>query len=125
MATFKTFEDIEVWQRGHQLVLHVYRLSNTTELNRDFGLRDQMRRSAVSITSNIAEGFDRNRHKEFSYFLRIAKASSAELRSQVLLARDLSYIKEEDYGTLNEQLLELAKMIGGLIVYLNRQTPVR
>ncbi len=121
MATFTTFEDIQVWKRGHETALKIYQLSNTTELDKDFGLKNQMRRSAVSITSNIAEGFDRNNNKEFIYFLRIAKASSSELRSQLLLARDLNYIDENDFSALNRELIEIGKMLTGLMVYLRRK----
>lgn len=121
MATFKTFEDIEVWKRGHQVVLDIYHLSNTTKLNRDFGLRDQMRRSAVSITSNIAEGFDRNSNKEFAYFLNISKASASELRSQILIAKDLNYIHSEDAIRLNLELIELRRMLTSLMYYLKQR----
>jgi four helix bundle protein len=106
MATFTTFEEIDAWKRGHHVALEIYRITNTAFMSRDFGLKDQMRRSAVSITSNIAEGFDRRGNKEFGYFLNVSKGSSSELRSQVILAKDLGY------------MIELNKMIGGLMKYL-------
>jgi four helix bundle protein len=118
MATFTTFEDIEVWKKGHQVALEIYRVTDLPGLKKDFSMKDQMRRSAVSITSNIAEGFDREGNKEFVRFLRMSKGSSAELRSQVILAKDLQYIDTENFEQLNQQLIEVNKMIGGLIKYL-------
>jgi four helix bundle protein len=122
MATFTTFEDIEAWKRGHRIAIEIYRITNTSGLKRDFGLRDQLQRSAVSVTSNIAEGFDRQGNKEFARFLRMSKGSSSELRSQVILAKDLGYLEEEKFRLLNQELIELNKMIGGLIKYLQSRT---
>lgn len=123
MATFTKFEDIDAWKRAHQAVVLVYQLSNSTALNKDFALRDQMRRAAISITSNIAEGHDRGTKKEFVYFLNVSKASCSELVSQVILAKDLEYITQEDYDKLYKELTEVGKMIGGLIKYLKTQIP--
>lgn len=123
MATFTKFEEIEAWKRAHLAVVLVYKLSNTTALNKDFALRDQMRRAAISVTSNIAEGHDRGTIKEFIYFLNVSKGSCSELVSQVILAKDLEYISKEDYIILYKELTEVGKMIGGLIKYLRTQIP--
>lgn len=118
MATFTTFEEIDAWKRGHHVALEIYKITNMPCMSKDFGLKDQMRRSAISITSNIAEGFDRRGNREFSYFLNVSKGSSSELRSQIILAKDLGYIGESQFRVLNQELVELNKMIGGLMKYL-------
>jgi len=82
-----------------------------------------MRRSAISITSNIAEGHDRGTTKEFIYFLNVSKASCSELVSQVILAKDIEYITLEDFDKLYKELTEVGKMVGGLIKYLKTQIP--
>ena len=120
MGTFNCFEEIKAWQKAHNTTLEIYRLTNETNLKSDFGLKDQMRRASISIGSNIAEGFERNSNKQFIYFLNVSKASSAELRSQLLLAKDLNYITENEYINSRTQLLELNKMISGLMNYLKK-----
>jgi four helix bundle protein len=118
MSPFKTFEEILAWQKAHAAVLNLYQLTNGDLLSKDFALRDQMRRSAISISSNIAEGHERHSDKEFFHFLNIAKASAAELRSQLLIALDLKYITQEEHIQIREQLIETAKLISGLMKYL-------
>ena len=83
MATFKRFEDIEAWQLAREFTAKIYRLSKVPPFSRDFALRDQMRRAAVSVMSNIAEGFERGGTKEFLHFLSIAKGSAGELEAQL------------------------------------------
>ena len=80
----------------------------------------QIRRASVSISSNIAEGFERNSDKEFVYFLYVAKASAGEIRSQLYLAFDLNYLGHEGFEDLREKVIEISKMIGGLIKYLKK-----
>lgn len=118
MATFTTFEDIQAWKKAHESVLTIYKLTNESALKNDFGLKDQMRRSAVSITSNIAEGNDRGSKNQFIYFLNVSRASCAELRSQLILAKDLNYIETPEYEKLKTDLMEVSRMIMGLIKYL-------
>lgn len=86
--------------------------------SKDYGLRDQIRRASISITSNIAEGFERETTKEFIRFLYIAKASSGEFRSQLYLATDLKYISNDEYERLNLKVNEISQLISGLIKYL-------
>lgn len=95
MATFKAFEDIEAWQKARDLVRRVYHISQGSEFSRDYALKDQMRRAAISIMSNIAEGFERNGNKEFIHFLSIAKGSAGEVRSQLYVALDQRYIDKD------------------------------
>jgi four helix bundle protein len=82
------FEELEVWRRSRQLTADVYRITARGELRRDFGLKDQMQRAAVSVMSNVAEGFERKSRRDFAHFLVMAKASAGELRSQLYVAID-------------------------------------
>ena len=104
MSRIEKFEDIKAWQKARELNANIYRLTNSnTSFSKDFGLRDQIRRSSISISSNIAEGFERQTAKEFIRFLYIAKASAGEFRSQLYLASDLEYISTEEFKKLNYQ----------------------
>ena len=87
------FEDLIAWQKARQLTAEIYRVSAQDDFAKDFGLKDQIRRAAVSVMSNIAEGFDRALRSEFHQFLVIAKASCAEVRSQLYVALDVGYIE--------------------------------
>ncbi|MBN8701532.1 MAG: four helix bundle protein [Bacteroidetes bacterium] len=118
MATIERFEDLKVWQKARQLNKEIYKVSNTGAFSKDFGLRDQIRRSSISIVSNIAEGYERNGTKEFNQFLSIAKASAAELRAQLYVSFDLEYISEQEFNTLISIVLEVSKMLSGLMSYL-------
>ena len=118
MATFKKFEDIECWKRARELARHIYRISSKPAFARDFGLKDQIRRAAVSVMSNIAEGYDRSGTGEFVQFLAIAKGSAAEVRCQLYLAVDLGYIQDGDFRELNTLAAETGSMVGGLMKYL-------
>jgi four helix bundle protein len=118
MSKIEQFEDLKVWQKARLVNLRIYKLSNQSSFSKDFGLRDQMRRASISISSNIAEGFERNGNKEFNQFLSIAKASAGEIRSQLYIAKDLEYITETQFNETITDLLEISKMINGLISYL-------
>jgi len=120
MAKFSSFEEIISWQKSRELNKDIYNITNkNSSFSKDFGLRDQIRRSSISISSNIAEGFERETTKEFIRFLYIAKASSGEFRSQLYLAFDLDYITEDEFSKLNLKVNEVSKLISGLIKYLN------
>lgn len=103
----KNFEELEIWQVGRRLTQEVYTLAQTSKLSRDYGLRDQMQRAAVSIMSNIAEGFERGGNQEFVQFLYVAKASCGELRSQLYVALDQKYI---DSQAANEMTMTLKRL---------------
>lgn len=118
MSRVQKFEDLKVWQKAREVNLQIYKLSNKGSFSKDFGLRDQIRRASVSIMSNIAEGFERNGNKEFNQFFSIAKASSGEVRSQFYIAKDLEYISEEEFIPVFNMLIEISKMISGLMKYL-------
>ena len=118
MSTIQKFEDLKVWQKAREVNLQIYKLSNKGSFSKDFGLRDQIRRASVSIISNIAEGFERNGNKEFNQFLSIAKASAAEVRAQLYVAKDLEYISNEEFTEVVIGLIEVSKMLSGLMSYL-------
>lgn len=121
MATIEKFEDIQAWQKAREVSAAIYRLCKEGDLATDFGLRDQIRRSAVSTQSNIAEGYGREGNKEFKHFLRIAKGSACEFRSQLYNLLDAEYIDEETFQKLYQQSEEAERLIGGFINYLNRR----
>lgn len=97
MAPLKRFEDIEAWQKARRLTREIYTLPGSGQLSKDFGLRDQIRRAAVSVMSNIAEGFERGGSAEFSQFLAIAKGSTGEIEAQLYVALDQKYITQEQF----------------------------
>jgi four helix bundle protein len=115
------FEDLIAWQKARQLTKEIYQVTNDGAFCKDYGLRDQIRRAAVSITSNLAEGFERGGRAEFHQFVVIAKASCAEVRSQLYIALDVGYISESRFNHLNAMAQEVAKVLGGLRVSLKRQ----
>ena len=108
------FEDLIAWQKARVLTRDVYKVTASGEFSRDYGLKDQIRRAAVSIMSNIAEGFERGRPSEFHQFLSVAKASCAELRAQLYVALDAGYIKNELFNDLMLEAMEVGRIIGGL-----------
>ncbi len=120
MAAIERFEDIEAWKRSREVTKKIYELSSTGEFAKDFSLKDQMRRSAVSIMSNIAEGFERDGNKEFINFLSIAKGSCGEARSQPYVALDQDYITQPQFEWTYSHLNETGRMIGGLMSYLSQ-----
>jgi len=114
------FEDLRVWQQGIQLVKQIHLITSEGQLSRDFGLRDQMRRAAVSIPTNIAEGFERASRKEYLYFLNIAKGSAGELRSLLTVALEVGYIEPSAHNQLHRQVTELSRMLSNQIQAINR-----
>lgn len=108
------FEDLAVWTKSKALTLEIYRVTSQLSFYRDAGLRDQVRRAAVSVMSNIAEGFERYSRKEFRHFLSIARGSASEVRSQLHLAHALGYITREDSTHLLNLCLEISRMLAAL-----------
>ena len=109
------FEDLECWQRARSLAVELYMISNSGELGKDFGLRDQIRRAAVSIASNIAEGKERETIAEFIRYLYIAKGSAGELKTQLLIAQDIGYLDQMSSKELRLKIESVSAMIGALI----------
>ncbi len=109
--TIRSFEDLLVWQKAIEFVTQVYLVTNEGEIKRDFGLRDQMRRAAVSIPTNIAEGFERASRKEYLNFLNIAKGSAGETRSLFRVALAVGYFSKETHDQLRERALTLSRYL--------------
>ncbi len=122
MATFKKFEEILAWQKAREVTKSVNLLSNAGEFARDFSLRDQMKRAAVSIMANIAEGHGRRTRPEFANFLNIARGSAIELQSHLYVALDLNYISQTGFDELYEKLEEVSRMTISLSKYLRNET---
>ncbi|NOX96780.1 MAG: four helix bundle protein [Nitrospirae bacterium] len=114
------FEDINAWQKARILTKQVYRLTRKAKFSKDFGLKDQIQRAAVSIMSNIAEGFDSNRNKEFTKFLEYAKRSASEVQSELYVALDQNYINQKEFTSCYEQAEEGKRLIVGFIKYLSK-----
>jgi four helix bundle protein len=117
----KKFEDLIAWQKARSLTGQIYRVTNQGEFVTDFGLKDQIRRAAVSSMSNLAEGFERGGLVEFHRFLVIAKGSCAELRNQLYVAFDVGYIDRNTFDSLKSQAEEVGRIIGGLRVSVDRR----
>ena len=121
MSRVQRFEELIAWQKARQLAASIYRVTSVGEFARDFGLRDQVRRAAVSVMSNIAEGFERGSRSEFHQFLVISKASAAEVRSQIYVALDAGYIDKSTCDMLMNQASEVSKIVGGLRTAVQKQ----
>jgi four helix bundle protein len=115
------FEDLIAWQKARALTQRVYQATRLAPFAKDFGLSSQIQRAAVSIMSNLAEGFERGGRGEFHQFLSMAKASCAELRSQLYVALDVGYLDHDKFGSLLAQAAEVAKIIGGLRASVAKQ----
>jgi four helix bundle protein len=119
MATVTKFEELDVWQLTREIVNDVYDMANRGNFNKDYALRDQIRRSAISILSNIAEGFESGSDKQFARYLKIAKGSAGECRAQLYVALDQRYISQNEFSNLKAQLIQCSKKSSSLISYLN------
>lgn len=110
----RKFEDIVAWQKARELCKHIYTVTKNQRFSKDFGLKDQIQRSSVSIMSNIAEGFERGSNNEFIQFLYIAKGSCGELRSQLYVALDQGYMASKEF----DKIIKLASEVSRLTYYL-------
>lgn len=111
----RSFTDLNVWKEGHKLVLMVYRITKGFPKDELFGLVSQMRRCAVSITSNIAEGFSRKSFREKINFYHISLGSVTELQNQILIARDIGYVEKVNFKNIADKTVEVHKILNGLI----------
>lgn len=121
MAKIEKFEDLQIWQQAVEIAVKVYLLSEQGKLKNDFGAKDQIRRSASSISNNIAEGFEYNNNKDFIRFLRFSKGSCGELRSQLYILNKADFITNEQYNGLYVELISLSKQIKALMKYLTEK----
>ncbi len=118
MPTIQKFEDLEVWKKARSFTQEIYACSKTGPFAREFPLQSQIRRAAVSIMSNIAEGFERDGNKEFLQFLTLAKGSCGEARSQLYIALDQNYIDPSQFELLAQIAVDIGRMLGGFMRYL-------
>jgi four helix bundle protein len=124
MGKFKSFEEITSWQKSRLFNKRIYEITENIGFKRDFDLVRQIRRASISISSNIAEGFERNTDKEFVYFLYVSKASAGEVRSQLYLALDLNYISKIEFDELYLNVSDISKLLSGFIKYLENSQSV-
>lgn len=122
MAKFNSFEEIKSWQKAHDVTLQIYRITANDKFSKDFGLKDQIRRSAVSVMANIAEGHGRRTNAEFANFLNIARGSVSETQSHLYIAIGLDYIDKSEFMDIYSTLEEISKMILALAKYLRENT---
>ena len=122
MSTIKSFEELIIWQEARKFANNIYNLTKKYPQEEMYSLTSQMRRAAVSVMSNIAEGFDRRTTKEFISFLIIARASVSEVQNDLYISLDLDYINNEDFKIYYNHAQKIAKLINGLITYLKSQT---
>ncbi len=118
MAKIERFEDIEAWRSAREIAQQVYRVTGSGTFARDFGLRDQVQRSAVSIMANIAEGFDSGSNKEFIRFLGYALRSATELQSHLYVTLDQGYLDQQKFNTLFALTTKCKNLISGFTRYL-------
>jgi four helix bundle protein len=114
MEKIKTFRDLKVWQKAHQLVLDIYKATHDYPSEEKFGITAQLRKSASSIPTNIVEGYKRHGRKEFLHFLNVADASLEETKYHALLSKDLGYLKEITFNRLMADCEEIGRMLDGL-----------
>lgn len=120
MASFKNFEEIEVWQKARVLANKIYELTLEGSFAKDYKLWDQINASSGSIMDNVAEGFERNGNKEFIQFLAIAKGSAGETRSQLYRALDRKHIGNDVFDESKEETLQISRQLSSLMQYLKR-----
>jgi len=115
------FEDMKVWQDAREFVSKIYKSTSNPKFSQDFGFRDQIQRAAVSIMSNIAEGYERDSNKELIRFLRYSKGSTGEVRSLSYVATDLGYLTEKDYSEFHQVSITIITQISNFIKYLKQR----
>ncbi|MEP1151270.1 MAG: four helix bundle protein [Balneola sp.] len=117
----KNFRDLKVWEKSHKVALKVYMLTKDFPKEETYGLVSQMRRSASSIPTNIAEGCGRGSDSQFAYFLNIALGSASELEYQIILSKDLRFINDENCQAILDDLIEVKKMLSKLYKAVGRK----
>ena len=115
------FEDLVAWQKARELARKTYEVTRKGMFAKDFGLSGQIQRAAVSVMSNVAEGFERGGRAEFHQFFSVAKASCAEVRSHLYIAFDVGYLRQEEFEELLDTAKEVARIVGGLRAAVERQ----
>lgn len=121
MPVYKRFEDLPVWILAKDLAVKIYQITKNEKFRKDYALVDQIRRASISISSNIAEGFERGSKKEFIQFLYIAKGSLGEVRSQLQVCFELGYMNEQNLKTLLSQSYDLSNQLGAFISSIKKR----
>lgn len=121
MTKIEQFEDIKAWQESRKLLNQIYNLSMKDHFSKDWELKNQIKRSAISVMSNIAEGFDRSTDKEFIQFLRISTGSCAEIKSQLYIALDRKYVDKKEFDQAYNQANKVTSLLNGFIRYLKKE----
>ncbi len=121
----KSFEDLQVWQDARILVKTIYELTSSDNFRKDYGLKDQIQRAAVSIMNNISEGFERDNNKEFMNFLGYAKGSAGEVRSMLYVALDLKYISKDNFDTNYNMAVNIITQISNFKKYLRNYAIIK
>jgi four helix bundle protein len=119
LAKVERFEDLRAWQMARDLTADLYKATEGERFAKDFGLREQIRRAAISAMSNIAEGFERNTDKELQRFLYMAKGSIGEVRSHLHLAADLGYLRPTESKELRSKAEKISRSVSAFISYLS------
>ena len=123
MPTIKSFEDLEIWKKSQELAKGIYQLAEKNEMIRkDFSFKDQIKRAGLSISNNIAEGFEYSNNRDFIKFLRYSKGSAGEVRNCLLFAVNVNFLKKEEAQQLLSSTIELGNRIGKLIKYLQEKS---
>jgi len=117
----RKFEELPVWKLSLSITKRIYYLTSLNKFSKDFGLRDQIRRAIVSVSSNIVEGFEKSNNNEFVRYLKIAKGSVGEVRNQLYVALSISYISTQEFKELNDELEKLGHQLAGFILYLTKK----
>jgi four helix bundle protein len=121
MAVYQKFEDLPVWKLAKDLAVKIYQITKDEKFRRDYGLVDQIRRASISVSSNVAEGFERGSKKEFIKFLYIAKGSLGEMRSQLHVSYELGYVKKDNLNMFLSQCYDLSNQLGAFIVSIKKR----
>lgn len=123
MATIKTFEELDIWKKSQELAVKVYTLAETNQkISKDFSFKDQIKRAVLSISNNIAEGFEYNNNRDFIKFLRYSKGSAGEVKNCLLFAANVNFAAREIIQPLIDSSQEIGNKIGSLIKYLRTST---
>ena len=125
MGNVNRFEDLEIWKKAIDLTVYIYKLTFNEPLSKDYSLKDQIRRASSSVSNNIAEGYEYGSNNQFIRFLRIAKGSLGEVRSQIIVLERLNYINKNDFSKIYEECIILSKQIAKLISYLENLKKVK
>jgi four helix bundle protein len=115
VRSLRSSTQLRAWQEGHALVLRIYRITKTFPLDEQFGLTNQLRRAAVSITSNIAEGFSRSSPREKAQFYSAALGSLTEVQNQLLIAKDVGYLSADEFAETAQRTVTISKITNGLM----------